>query len=96
MSRKGNPYDNAQAESFFKTLKYEEVHLWEYRSLAEVQESIAIFIDKVYNKEWLHSVLGYQTQEEYEYSIKQTPEYVLTLAPSYPTQGVHSAFYFRL
>lgn len=90
MCRKGNPYDNAQAESFIKTLKSEEVYVWEYRSLAEVQERISIFIDQVYNKERLHSALGYQTPEEYEYSIKQTSRHVLTSAPSCPTQGVHS------
>ncbi len=85
MCRKGNPYDNAKAESFFKTLKCEEVHLWEYRSLAEVQERISIFIDQVYNKERLHSALGYQTPQEYEYSIKQATRHVLTSAPSCPT-----------
>ncbi len=85
MCRKGNPYDNAKTESFFKTLKCEEVHLWEYRSMTEVQERISIFIDQVYNKERLHSALGYQTPQEYEYSIKQTTRHVLTLTSSCPT-----------
>ena len=49
MSRKGNPYDNAAAESFFKTLKSEEVYLWEYRSLEDVQIRLPFFIQQVYN-----------------------------------------------
>ena len=48
MSRRGNPYDNAQAESFFKTLKSEEVYLTEYRSMKEVKERLGEFIDQVY------------------------------------------------
>lgn len=58
MSREGNPYDNATAESFFKTLKAEEVYLWEYRSLADVQERIPYFLEAVYNRKKLHSSLG--------------------------------------
>ena len=50
MSRKGNPYDNATAESFFKTLKaVEEVYLWEYQTLRDVQERIPYFLEAVYN-----------------------------------------------
>jgi transposase InsO family protein len=85
MCPKGNPQDNAQAESFIKTLKSEEVYLWEYRSLAEVQKRISIFIDQVYNKERLHSALGYLSPEEFENSIKQTQGHVLTSAPICPT-----------
>ena len=43
MTRKGNPYDNATAESFIKTLKTEEVYLWEYRTLADVQKPASLF-----------------------------------------------------
>ena len=66
MSRKGNPYDNATAESFFKTLKAEEVYLWEYQTLRDVQERIPYFLEAVYNKKRLHSSLGYLPPEEFE------------------------------
>jgi len=66
MARKGNPYDNAKAESFFKTLKAEEVYLSEYRDLAEVRERIPYFLETVYNKKRLHSSLGYLPPEEFE------------------------------
>ena len=49
MSRKGNPYDNATAESFIKTLKSEEVYLWEYETLEDVQKKLPYFIEAVYN-----------------------------------------------
>ena len=67
MSRRGNPYDNAQAESFFKTLKCEEVYLTEYSSMKEVKNRLGEFIDQVYNKERLHSALGYVSPAEFEY-----------------------------
>lgn len=66
MSRKGNPYENARAESFIKTLKSEEVHLWEYETLEDVQKRIPYFIEAVYNKKRLHSSLGYLPPEEFE------------------------------
>jgi transposase InsO family protein len=66
MSRKGNPWDNAQCESFMKTLKYEEVLRNEYRHLAEARASIAEFIEKVYNQKRLHSALGYLPPAEFE------------------------------
>ncbi|GAH85303.1 unnamed protein product, partial [marine sediment metagenome] len=50
MSGKGNPYDNAFAESFFKTLKQEEVYLWEYETFSDVAERIPYFIEDVYNR----------------------------------------------
>lgn len=59
MSRSGNPYDNAQCESFMKTLKYEEVYRNEYRDLAEARAQIGAFIEQVYNQKRLHSALGY-------------------------------------
>lgn len=66
MSRRGNPYDNALAESFMKTLKYEEVLVNEYATLAEARASIGDFLDRVYNRERLHSALGYRPPAEYE------------------------------
>lgn len=50
MSAKGNPYDNAKAESFFKTLKREEVYLKDYRTLGEAEASIGQLIEDVYNQ----------------------------------------------
>jgi transposase InsO family protein len=69
MSRKGNPYDNAMAESFMKTLKAEEVRINEYRSFTEAWENIERFIEIVYNSKRLHSSLGYNTPEEVEASF---------------------------
>jgi len=66
MSRRGNPYDNAFAESFMKTLKHEEVSLWEYETMADVVERIPYFIEEVYNRKRLHSSIGYMPPEEYE------------------------------
>lgn len=66
MSRRGNPYDNAKAESFMKTLKYEEVYLWEYDTVQEAAVRIRHFIEKVYNRKRLHSALGYLPPEEFE------------------------------
>lgn len=66
MSRRGNPYDNAAAESFMKTLKAEEVYLWEYRIFDDVLKRIPYFIDQVYNQKRLHSSLGYRPPNEFE------------------------------
>ena len=66
MSRVGNPYDNAKAESFMKTLKVEEVDGTLYRNLREAEQCIGTFIDEVYNKQRLHSALGYRPPAEFE------------------------------
>lgn len=66
MSAKGSPYDNAKAESFFKTLKREEVYLKEYRTFGEAEANINQFIDDVYNQKRLHSSLGYLPPAEFE------------------------------
>lgn len=66
MSRKGNPYDNANAESFMKTLKYEEVYRSEYRDLEDARRQIRRFIEAVYNRKRLHSALGYRSPVEFE------------------------------
>jgi putative transposase len=66
MSRKGNPYDNAIAERFMRTLKYEEVYLWDYQTTNDVAQRIPFFIAEVYNKKRLHSALGYLSPVEFE------------------------------
>ena len=72
MSRPGNPYDNAKAESFMKTLKTEEVGTSRFKNLAEAQASIAHFIDTIYNTTRLHSALGYCPPLEFETNFAQT------------------------
>ena len=66
MSRSGNPYDNAFAESFMKTLKKEEVYLWEYESFIDVAERIPYFIEEVYNRKRVHSGINYLPPVEFE------------------------------
>jgi len=66
MSRPGNPYDNAAMESFFKTVKVEEVYLGEYEDLADVRKRLATFLLDVYNRKRLHSSLGYRPPDEFE------------------------------
>jgi putative transposase len=72
MSRPGNPYDNAKAESFMKTLKAEEVDGKSYANLEEVRRSIATFIDDIYNADRLHSALGYKTPVDFEDDFRKT------------------------
>ena len=66
MSRAGNPYDNALAESFMRTLKYEEVYLTSYRDREDALLHIQDFLDRIYNCQRLHSTLGYSTPAAYE------------------------------
>lgn len=66
MSRPGNPYDNAKAESFMKTLKAEEVDGRSFKSIEDARRYIAVFIDTIYNTERLHSALGYRPPLEFE------------------------------
>ena len=66
MSDKGHCYDNAVAESFFHTLKTEEVHLKHYRTREEAKCAIFEYIEVFYNRERLHSTLGYRSPKEFE------------------------------
>ena len=74
MSRRGRPRDNAHVESFFKTLKTEEVECNEYESLAEAQAEIGAYIEREYNRRRLHSSLGYRPPEEYERLLEEAAE----------------------
>jgi hypothetical protein len=66
MSRAGNPYDNARCESFFRTLKREEIDGRPYRDLEDLRAHVEEFIEQYYNRCRLHSALGYRPPEEFE------------------------------
>ncbi|MER9616302.1 integrase core domain-containing protein [Mesorhizobium sp. M0207] len=66
MSRIGNPYDNAKAERFMRTLKDEEVDGRDYRDIIDAKKSIGEFIERAYNRQRLHSALDYLLPDEYE------------------------------
>ncbi len=72
MSRCGNPYDNAQAERFMRTLKEEEVYLSDYDDVAQARTSINYFLESVYNHKRLHSAIGYLPPAEFEQSLQSS------------------------
>ena len=80
MSRVGNPYDNAQAESFMKTLKQEEVDGRNYRDVNQARDAIGAFIEDVYNRQRLHSALAYRPPVEFEANLLRPAGY----PPRYP------------
>jgi len=79
MSAKGNPYDNAVAESFMKTYKYDEVYLSDYESFGEALQNTGRFIEDVYNAKRLHSSLGYVPPNEFEENWLRNQGHVLAL-----------------
>jgi putative transposase len=72
MSRPGNPFDNAKAESFMKTLKTEELNARSFKSIGEARSRIDDFIANIYNTERLHSALGYRSPLEFEAAFAHT------------------------
>ena len=69
MSRKGNCWDNAVAESFFKTIKHEWLYRFKFDSYNQLYQSINVYIDW-YNTKRIHSSLGYLTPLEMELKLK--------------------------
>ena len=66
MSRPGRPWENGQCESFLKTLKREEIDARPYRTMEELEQHVAEFIEQIYNRVRLHSALGYLSPAEFE------------------------------
>jgi hypothetical protein len=66
MSRPANPYDNASCESFMKTLKRKEIYANKYDDLEHLRANIEEFIEQYYNRQRLHSALGYRSPKEFE------------------------------
>jgi len=79
MSGKANPYDNAKMESFFRTLKVEEVYMSDYETYEDVLSSIPYFMEEMYNRKRLHSSLGYMPPEEFEDKFNKNQSHQLVL-----------------
>lgn len=70
MSRPGCPYDNARAESFIKTLKNEQIDGRRYSTITEARADLTVFLDRVYNRQRLHSALAYCPPAEFEAGLQ--------------------------
>jgi putative transposase len=81
MSRPGNPWDNASCESFLKTLKREEVYCREYQDYDDLSRHLEAFIDDYYNRQRLHSALGYRSPLDFESAATAGESSVITVAP---------------
>ena len=73
MSRRGNCWDNAVADSFFATLEWEPIFGARFASHGAMQRALVPFIDTWYNRERLHSSLGYKTPDAFEQEVRRTP-----------------------
>ena len=74
MSRRANPWDNATCESFMKTLKQEEIYCTTYNNLEHLRQNLEVFIEAYYNRERMHSALGYQSPEQFEHTARIEPQ----------------------
>jgi putative transposase len=90
MSRVGNPYDNAKAESFMKTLKKEEVNGQTYRDVHHARSAIGAFLEEVYNHHRLHSALAYRPPAEFEANL-DSPGGAMTTARRPPATALWGA-----
>ena len=79
MSAKGESTQNPYSESFWRTLKVEEVYLKEYETMADALKNIEPFIEVVYTKKRLHASLDYRTPEEFEEGWQQTAEFIVKI-----------------
>jgi len=98
MGRRGNPYDNAKAESFRKTLKVEAVYPVAFETIEDIAAHIPNFIEEVYNKRRLHSALGYLSPDQFEQQMNtrwekphHSPIRPEGRNPDYPSSGVEIA-----
>jgi len=103
MSRPANPYDNASCESFLKTFKREEIYANQYRDLDHLRANIDEFIERYYNRQRLHSALGYCSPEEFEQQARHSDSMTQFRSPtvqffrrSFPGQAAGRRFYLSL